>query len=42
VLEGQCRQALAVQGFDPLCRFLHADQQHRDSLVYDLMEIYCF
>jgi CRISPR-associated protein Cas1 len=40
VLEGQCRQALAAEGFDPACGFLHADKQFRDSLVYDLMELY--
>jgi CRISPR/Cas system-associated endonuclease Cas1 len=38
VLEGPCRQALAAEGFDLACGFLHADQQYRDSLVYDLME----
>jgi hypothetical protein len=36
----QCRQALAAQGFDLGCKFLHAYEQHRDSLVYDLMELY--
>jgi hypothetical protein len=40
VLEGQCRQALAAEGFDLGCGFLHADQQYRDSLVYDLMELF--
>ena len=40
VLEGQCRQALAAEGFDLGCGFLHADQQYRDSVVYDLMELY--
>jgi CRISPR-associated protein Cas1 len=40
VLEGQCRQALSAEGFDLSCGFLHADKQHRDSLVYDLMELY--
>jgi CRISPR-associated protein Cas1 len=40
VLEGQCRQALAAEGFDPACGFLHADKQFRDSLVYDLMELH--
>jgi CRISPR-associated endonuclease Cas1 len=40
VLEGQCRQALATEGFDLGCGFLHADQQYRDSLVYDLMELF--
>ena len=40
VLEAQCRQALTAEGFDLSCGFLHADKQHRDSLVYDLMELY--
>jgi CRISPR-associated endonuclease Cas1 len=40
VLEGQCRQALAAEGFDLGCGFLHADQQYRDSLVYDLMALF--
>jgi CRISPR-associated endonuclease Cas1 len=40
VLEGQCRQALASEGFDLACGFLHADKRGRDSLVYDLMELY--
>jgi CRISPR-associated protein Cas1 len=40
VLEGQCRQALTAEGFDLSCGFLHADKQFRDSLVYDLMELY--
>jgi CRISPR/Cas system-associated endonuclease Cas1 len=38
VLEGQCRQALAPEGFDLACGFLHVDQQYRNSLAYDLME----
>ena len=40
VLEGQCRQVLAAEGFDPSCGFLHADKQYRDSLVYDPMELF--
>jgi CRISPR-associated endonuclease Cas1 len=40
VLEGQCRQALIAEGFDLSCGFLHADKPYRDSLVYDLMELY--
>ena len=40
VLEAQCRQALAAEGFDLGCGFLHADQQYRDSLVYDLMALF--
>jgi CRISPR-associated endonuclease Cas1 len=38
VLESQTRQALARQGFDLACGFLHADVERRDSLVYDVME----
>lgn len=38
ILQGQCKQALISQGFDTACGFLHADQLHRDSLVFDLME----
>jgi CRISPR-associated endonuclease Cas1 len=40
VLEAQCRQALTAEGFDLSCGFLHADKQYRDSLVYDLMELF--
>jgi CRISPR-associated endonuclease Cas1 len=40
VLEGQCRQALTAEGLDTSCGFLHSDKQYRDSLVYDLMELY--
>jgi CRISPR-associated endonuclease Cas1 len=40
VLEGKCRQALTAEGFDLSCGFLHADKQYRDSLVYDLMELF--
>jgi CRISPR-associated endonuclease Cas1 len=40
VLEARCRQALAAEGLDMACGFLHADKQYRDSLVYDLMELY--
>ncbi len=29
---------LSRHGFDLACRFLHADTDRRDSLVYDLME----
>lgn len=39
-LESQCRQSLIAQGFDTACGVLHADQQGRDSLVYDLMELF--
>ena len=38
LLQGQCKQALISQGFDTACGFLHSDQLHRDSLVFDLME----
>jgi CRISPR-associated endonuclease Cas1 len=38
-LEASCRQALALNGFDTACGFLHADLKGRDSLVYDLMEL---
>jgi CRISPR-associated protein Cas1 len=40
VLEGQCRHALVTESFDLTCGFLHADKQYRDSLVYDLMELF--
>jgi CRISPR-associated endonuclease Cas1 len=40
VLEGQCKRALIGTGFDVACGFLHADRQYRDSLVYDLMELF--
>jgi CRISPR/Cas system-associated endonuclease Cas1 len=40
LLESQCRQALSKQSFDVACGFLHADKLYRDSLVYDLMELY--
>jgi hypothetical protein len=31
---------LSCNGFDVACGFLHADRQYRDSLVYDLMELF--
>ncbi len=40
VLAGQCKQVLMAEGFDTACGVLHADKQYRDSLVYDLMELY--
>jgi CRISPR-associated endonuclease Cas1 len=40
VLEGQCRTALLAHGFDIACGILHADKHGRDSLVYDLMELF--
>ena len=40
VLEAQCRQALAAEGCDLGCGFLHADKQYRDSVVYDLMDLF--
>ncbi len=39
-LESKVRQALVKQGFDLACAFLHADKLGRDSLVYDLIELY--
>jgi len=38
VLESQVRQALTSAGFDTTCGFLHALKEHRDSLVYDVIE----
>ncbi len=40
LLENACRLALNVAGFDVACGILHADKDGRDSLVYDLMELY--
>jgi CRISPR-associated endonuclease Cas1 len=40
VLGGQCKRALIGAGFDVAWGFLHADRQYRDSLVYDLMELF--
>jgi CRISPR/Cas system-associated endonuclease Cas1 len=40
VAEGQCKRALIGAGFDVACGFLHADRQYRDSLVYDLIELF--
>lgn len=40
LLDNACRSALNKQGFDATCGFLHVDKVHRDSLVYDLMELY--
>src|SRR5438270_8416141 len=40
VLEAQSRPALVAEGFDLGCGFLHADKQYRESLVYDLMELF--
>lgn len=40
MLEGQCKRALIGTGFDVACGFLHADHRYRDSLVYDLMELF--
>jgi len=39
VLEGQCRRALTMLGFDVTCGFPHSDKIGRDSLAYDLMEL---
>lgn len=40
LLDNGCRSALNKHGFDATCGFLHVDKLHRDSLVYDLMELY--
>ena len=40
VCESQVRQALVAAGFDVACGFLHADKLYRDSLVYDLIELF--
>jgi CRISP-associated protein Cas1 len=40
LLDNACRSALNKYGFDATCGFLHVDKAHRDSLVYDLMELY--
>jgi CRISPR-associated endonuclease Cas1 len=40
LLESACRQALQKEGFDLSCGILHTDKNNRDSLVYDLMELY--
>ncbi len=40
ICEAQCKQALLCQGFDVSCGFLHADLMHRDSLVFDLIELH--
>lgn len=39
-LEGKVRQSLVKVGVDLSCAFLHADKPGRDSLVYDLIELY--
>lgn len=38
--EGQCCHALVGAGSDEACGFFRVDQGGRDSLVYDLMELY--
>ncbi len=38
LLESQVRQALNVIGADVTCGIMHADNQNRDSLVFDAME----
>jgi len=38
ILQGQINQELVSQGFDTACGYLHVNQLHRDSLVFDLME----
>ncbi len=40
IAESSIRQALVSSGFDISCGFLHADKLYRDSLVYDLMELF--
>jgi CRISPR-associated protein Cas1 len=40
ILESQVRQALNAVGFDCTCGFLHADQQYKDTLVFDLQEVH--
>jgi CRISPR-associated protein Cas1 len=40
VLANQVRVAAAVKGFDLGCGWLHSDDRHRDTLVYDVMEPY--
>jgi CRISPR-associated protein Cas1 len=40
MLEGQCKRALIGARFDVACGFLHADRRYRDSLVYDLLELF--
>lgn len=39
-LASQVRLSLATLGFNTFCGFLHADKQGRDSLTYDLIELY--
>jgi CRISPR-associated protein Cas1 len=40
ILAADCRINLLSEGFDPACGMLHADKAGRDSLIYDLMEIF--
>lgn len=40
ILETQVRQALNTVGFDVSAGYLHADQQYKDALVFDLMELH--
>jgi CRISPR-associated protein Cas1 len=40
ILAADCRINLLSEGFDPACGVLHADKAGRDSLIYDLMEIF--
>ncbi|HEY1247414.1 MAG TPA: CRISPR-associated endonuclease Cas1 [Nitrososphaera sp.] len=39
-LASQVRLSLVKAGFDTSCGFLHVDKEGRDSLTYDLMELY--
>lgn len=40
ILAADSRINLLKEGFDPACGVLHADKAGRDSLIYDLMEIF--
>lgn len=40
ILAADCRINLLSEGFDPACGVLHADKAGRDSLIYDLMEVF--
>ena len=40
LLESQCRLALSKLGFDVCLGMLHSDKLHRDSLIYDLQELF--
>jgi CRISPR-associated protein Cas1 len=40
VVESQIRSSLTQNGLDLSCGFLHADKTGRDSLVYDIIELF--